>query len=147
MIWNFSTMKQWPFEFFWKFARSRLLLLRFCQMKEILKPQILLILLKYIFVGYSNANESFADRLFSNYGPLNILFHFFRYLIYSVFHKTFVKKFIKKLSFFSLNFKKSISRCSMLQKIRMFNFVILKWRQFEYKVKSWKTCPFLRLFF
>ena len=70
-----------------------------------IKASILLILLKCIFVGYSNGNESFTGRLFSNYGPLNMLFHFFRYLIYSVFHKTFVKKFMKKLSFFSLNFK------------------------------------------
>ena len=70
-----------------------------------IKASILLILLKYIVVGYSNGNESFTGRLFSNYGPLNMLFHFFRYLIYSVFHKTFVKKFMKKLSFFSSNFK------------------------------------------
>ena len=70
-----------------------------------IKASILLILLKCIFVGYSNGNESFTGRLFSNYGPLNMLFHFFRYLIYSVFHKTFVKKFMKKLSFFSSNFK------------------------------------------
>ena len=136
MIWNFSTIKQRPFEFFWKFARRSLLLLRFCQMKEILKPQILLILLKCIFVGYSNVNESFTDRLFSNYGPLNILFHFFRYLIYSVFHKTFVKKVYKETILFQLKFQKSISRCSILQKMRMSNFVILKWRPFECKVKS-----------
>ena len=70
-----------------------------------IKTSILLILLKCIVVGYSNGNESFTGRLFSNYGPLNMLFHFFRYLIYSVFHKTFVKKFMKKLSFFSSNFK------------------------------------------
>ena len=62
-------------------------------------------LLKCIVVGYSNGNESFTGRLFSNYGPLNMLFHFFRYLIYSVFHDTFVKSFMKKLSFFSSNFK------------------------------------------
>ena len=70
-----------------------------------IKASILLILLKCIIVGYSNGNESFTGRLFSNYEPLNMLFHFFRYLIYSVFHKTFVKKFMKKLSFFSSNFK------------------------------------------
>ena len=61
-------------------------------------------LLKYIVVDYSNGNERFAGRLFSNYGPLNMLFYFFQYLIYSVFHETFIKKFMK-LSFFSLNFK------------------------------------------
>ena len=70
-----------------------------------IKASILLILLKCIFVGYSNGNESFTGRLFSNYGSLNMLFHFFRYLIYSVFHETFVKMFMKKLSFFSSNFK------------------------------------------
>ena len=35
-----------------------------------------------------------------------MLFHFFRYLIYGVFHGTFVKKFKNELSFFSSNFKK-----------------------------------------
>ena len=70
-----------------------------------IKVSILLILLRYIFEGYSNWNESFTSRLFSNCGPLNMLFRFFQYLIYSVFHKTFVKKFMKKLSFFSSNFK------------------------------------------
>ena len=70
-----------------------------------IKSSVLLILLKCIVAGYSNGNESFTGRLFSNYGPLNMLFHFFRYLIYSVFHETFVKKFMKKLSFFSSNFK------------------------------------------
>ena len=72
------------------------------------KASILLILLKCIVAGYSNEKESFTGRLFSNYGPLNMLFHFFRYLIYSVFHETFVKKFMKKLSFFSSNFKNPV---------------------------------------
>ena len=70
-----------------------------------IKTSILLILLKCIVAGYSNGNESFTGRLFSNYGSLNTLFHFFLYLIYSVFYKTFVKKFMQKLSFFSSNFK------------------------------------------
>ena len=69
------------------------------------KTSILLILLKCIVVSYSNGNESFTGRLFSNYRLLNMLFHFFRYLIYSVFYNTFVKRFMKKLSFFSSNFK------------------------------------------
>ena len=100
-----------------------------------IKTSILLVLLKCIIVGYSNGNESFTGRLFSNYRLLNKLFHFFRYLIYTVFHDTFAKRFIKKLV-------KSISRCSILKKNRMSNFVIQKWRPFEYKVKSWKICPF-----
>ena len=42
-----------------------------------IKASILLILLKCIVVGYSNGNESFTGRLFSNYGLLNMLFYFF----------------------------------------------------------------------
>ena len=71
-----------------------------------IKGSILLILLKcFFFFGCSNGNESFTGRLFSNYRPLNMLLHFFRYLIYSVFYETFVKNFMEKLSFFSSNLK------------------------------------------
>ena len=84
-----------------------------------IKTSILLILLKCFVVGYSNGNESFTGRLFSTDGLLNKLFHFFQYLIYSAFHDTFVKRFIKKLSFLSSNSKINISRCSILQKIRI----------------------------
>ena len=99
-----------------------------------IKTSILLILLKCIVVGYSNGNESFTGRLFSNYGLLKKLFHFFRYLIYSVFHDTFVKRLIKKLSFLSSNFKTQFQDVVYY----MLNFGILKWRPFEYKVKGWK---------
>ena len=68
-----------------------------------IKDSILLILLKCIVAGFSN--ESFTVWLFSNYEPLNMQFRFLRYLTYSVFHETFVKKFMKKLSCFSWNFK------------------------------------------
>ena len=85
-------------------------------------------------MGYSNGNESFTGRLFSNYEPLNMLFHFFRYLTYSA--RDFCQKVYEETILFQLKFQKSISRCSILQKIKMSNFVILKWRPFEYKVKS-----------
>ena len=106
MIWNFSTMKQRSFEFNLKFACKTVLLLKFCQIIEILKPQFYL-LLKCIVASYSNGNESFTGRLFSNYGPLNMLFHLFRHLIYIVSYEAFVKKFIKKLSFLNSNSKNS----------------------------------------
>ena len=97
MIWNFSTMKQLSFDFFFffflKFARKSLLLLIFCQMGEILKTHLCWHFIKCIVMGYSNGNESFTGRLSSSYEPLNILFHFFLYLINSVFHETFVKNF------------------------------------------------------
>ena len=130
----------WPLTFFGNFG---------CQIlsnEGNIKASVLLILLKYIVVGYSNGNKSFTGRLLSNYGPLNMLFRFFRYLIYSVFQETLVKEFLKKL-LFQLKFQKSTSRCSILQKMRMSNFVILKWRPFKYKVKIWKICSFLGLVF
>ena len=40
---------------------------------------------------------------------------------------------MKKLSFFNVNFQNS--RCNILQNTSMSNFVILKRRPFEYKVK------------
>ena len=42
-----------------------------------IEDSVLLILLKCIVMGYFNGNKSFAGRLFSNYEPLNMLFHFF----------------------------------------------------------------------
>ena len=63
------------------------------------------------------------------------------------FLRDFCQKVYEETIHFQLKFQKSISRCSILQKIKMSNFVILKWWPFEYKVKIWKICPFLGLFF
>ena len=46
-----------------------------------INDSILLILLKCVNVGFSKGNKSFTGRLFSSCEPLNMLFHFFRYLI------------------------------------------------------------------
>ena len=78
---------------------------------------VLLIFLKCIVVGYSNRNQSFTCRLFSNYGPWNMLFHIFRYLIYSVFHEDFVKSFMKKLPFFNSNFKNPFQNAVYYRKL------------------------------
>ena len=115
-----------------------------------IKGAILLILVKCIVVdiavGCSNGNESFTGRLFPSYRPLNMLFHFFRYLIYSVFHETVAKKFKKKLSFFCSNFKNPFQDIVYYWKLRC--ITLWYWyRSFEYKVKSWKMCPFLGLSF
>ena len=99
-----------------------------------IKTSLLLILLKCI-VGYSNGSESLTGELFSNYELLNKLFQFFRYLSYSVFHDI-CQKVCKETILFELKFKKSISRCSILQVIRMSNFVM---RPFEYKLKKSKN--------
>ena len=110
-----------------------------------IKTSISLILLKCIVAFYSNGNESFTGTLFSNYGLLNMLFYFFFSLI--VFFTTHFLKVLFKNYPFQAQISKSISRCTTLLKIRMSNFVILKWEPSKYKVKSWKICPFLGLFF
>ena len=120
MIWNFSTMKQQPFEFFWN-LQGRAFCFWILSNEGNIKASILLILLKCIAVGYSNGNESFTGRLFSNYELLNMLFHFFRYLTYSVFHETFVKTFMKKLSFVSSNSENSFQDVVYYRKLGCLN--------------------------
>ena len=71
-------------------------------------------------MGYSNGSGRFTGRLFSNYGSLIMLFHFFLLLIYSVFHETFVKKLMKKLTFFSSNFKNPFQGVEYYRKLRCF---------------------------
>ena len=105
-----------------------------------IKTSILLILLKCIVMGYSNGNESFTGRFFLNYGSLNMLLHFFRYLIYSVFHETFVKNFMKKLSFFSANFKNPFQ--DVVYYWKLIFLTLWYWIGGPLKVKSWKICPF-----
>ena len=106
-LWS-EISRQWNngrFNFFFEICMEERFASYILSNKGNIKASILLKLLKCIVVGYSNGNEIFTGKLFSNYGPLNMLLHFFRYLIYSVFHETFVKKFMKKLFFFSSNFK------------------------------------------
>ena len=73
----------------------------------------------------------------------NTLFSF--YLI--VFFTRLLSKCLWRNYPFSAEVLKPISRCSMLQKIGMSNFVILKWWSFEYQVTSWKLSSFLGLLF
>ena len=87
-------------------------------------------------MGYSNGSESFTGRLSSNYGPLNLLLHFVFDISFVVFSRGFCQKVYEETILFQLKFQKFISRCSTFQKIRMSNFVILKWPPFEYKIKS-----------
>ena len=120
------------FFFIWNFHGSAFCFLNFVIWGNI-KTSILLIILKCIVVGYSNGNKSFTGRLFSNYGLLNMLFHFFLFI---VFFTVLFSRVLWRKYHFSAQISKSISRCSILQKSGMSNFVILKWRPFEYKVKS-----------
>ena len=55
---------------------------------------------------YTNLNSSSINKPFSNYGPLNMLFHFFQFLNYVYFNDAFVKKLSKKI-FFDKHFQNS----------------------------------------
>ena len=61
------------------------------------------------------------------------------------FSRHFCQNVHKETILFELTFQKSFLRCSLLQRIRMSNFVILKWRPYEYKVKSPQFWEFLWL--
>ena len=56
---------------------------------------LLMIHLKCTVVHYSNLNSSSINKPFLNYGPLNMLFRFFRFLIYVYFNAALAKKFTK----------------------------------------------------
>ena len=107
----------------------------------------MLILWKCIVVGYSDGNESFTGSLFSNYGPLNMLFHFFRYLSYSVFRETFVKKYIKKLSFFSSNFQNPFQDVAYYRKLGYLTFWYWNGGPLNTRLKVEKCVHFLGCFF
>ena len=61
------------------------------------------------------------------------------------FSRDFCQKVNEETNLFQLKFQKPISRCRILQKIKMLYFVKLKCRG-PLKFKSWKICPFLGLF-
>ena len=56
---------------------------------------LLMIHLKRAVVHYANLNSSSINKSFISYGPLNMLFCFFRFLVYVYFNENFVEKFMK----------------------------------------------------
>ena len=67
---------------------------------------LLMIHLKDIVVHYANLNVRSISKPFLN-RLLNILFCFFRFIIYVYMNKAFVKHFMEKLSFYNTNFQNS----------------------------------------
>ena len=129
---NNETTVLWFFFFFWKFARKSILLLKFCQMKKIFKIKFCWILLWVILMEMNVSQE----------GCFQIMGSWICYFIFPISHllcfsRDFCQKLYEKTIFFKIKFQKFISRCSILQKIRMSNFVILKWQTIEYKIKNW----------
>ena len=70
---------------FWLFFRN----------ERKMTASLLMIHLKCTLVHYTNLNWSSENKLFLNYGSLNMLFCFFQFLIYVYFNEAFVKIFIK----------------------------------------------------
>ena len=73
----------------------------------------------------------------SQVGCFQIMGSWIWYLIFPCFSRDFCQKLYEKTFCFQIKFQKSISRWGTLQKIRMSNFVILKWQTIEYKIKNW----------
>ena len=59
---------------------------------------LLMMHLKCTVVYYANLNLSTLNKPFLNYGPSNVLFCYFRFLIYGYFNEAFVENFMEKLS-------------------------------------------------
>ena len=66
---------------------------------------LLMIHLKCTVVYYANLNSSFINKPYLNYVLSNMLPCFFGFLVFVYFNEAFVKIFIKKLSFFNINFQ------------------------------------------
>ena len=83
---------QWnrgPFIFFWNLHGYAFCL--FFLNKRNITTCLLMTHLKCTVVHYANLNSSSINKLFLNYRPLNILFRFFRFLIYVYFMKLLSK--------------------------------------------------------
>ena len=93
--------------------------------------------LKCTVVRYANLSSSSINKPFLKNGPLNMLVHFFQFPIMFIFMRLLSKTLQKR--FFQYKFLKFISKCSILQNIRMPNIVILTWWPFEFKAEFEKA--------
>ena len=90
--------------------------------------------LKCTVVHYANLNSNSTNKPYCTCrAEYVILFFSISYLC--LFSRGFRQKRYQKTIIFQCKFPKFISRCSILQNIRMSNLVILKWWSFKYKVK------------
>ena len=96
---------------------------------------LLMIQLKCTVVHYANLNSSSINKPVLKYESLNMLFRFFRFLIYIYFNEAFFKNFMKSTLIFEYKFPQFISRCSISQNTMISSLAILKWQHFEYKAK------------
>ena len=95
--------KWWPFSNFLKLAWKRVLFY-FLDERNI-TTSLLMAYLNFSVAHYANLSYKSIYKPFLNYKPLNMPFRLFRFVIYVCFTKTFLKHFMKKLSFFNTEFQ------------------------------------------
>ena len=95
LIYTFVTMKRRHFYIFLKFAQICILFRYFFQNERNITTFLLVVHLKCTVLHYADLNSSSKNKPFLNYGSLNMLFRFFRFLIYVYFSETFVKILMK----------------------------------------------------
>ena len=95
LIYTFLKMKQRHFLFFFSICTDMHFGSLFFLNERNMTTSLLMIHLKCTVVHYTNLNWSSKNKPFLNYGSLNMLFRFFRFLIYVYFNEAFVKKFMK----------------------------------------------------
>ena len=94
-----------------------LILLRISFLKERnITTSLLIIHLKCTVVHYANLNSSFTNKPFLNYGPMTMLFRFFRFLIYVFFNET-CKKIYEITIIFNIFWKHIFTRVIIKSKI------------------------------
>ena len=92
------TMKQRSFQNFGKFTGKCILFLYFFLNERNITTSLLMVHLTCTVMHYSNLNSNSINKLFLDYRQF---FDFFHY----VYFKGFVKNFMKKFSFFNINFQ------------------------------------------
>ena len=107
LIYTFLTTKRRSFYYFYDICTDMHFFSLFFLNERKNKNSLLMMYLKCTIVHYANLNSSSKHKSFLSYGSLNMLFLFSRFLIYVYFNEAFVKKFMKQLSFFNINFQNS----------------------------------------
>ena len=93
---NFWKWNTGPFKTFLKIYAKMHFVSSFFLNERNIAVSLLMIHLKYSVVHYTNLNSSSINKSFLNCGPSNVLFRFFRFLIYIYLKEAFIKNFMKK---------------------------------------------------
>ena len=130
-------MKRQPFKRFFEISMEMHFVSLFFLNERNISNSFLKIHSKCTVVPYSHLNSTSINKPFLNYGPLNMLFRFFRFFLFiltRLLTKTWKNyHFLKQISTIHLK-GKSITECSDVKPCR----------HFEYKAKFEKRSPLFR---